>query len=647
MFIRSISRATLPLLCLAGAAAAQDSVSKVNLPLPGDAVEPWDASEQRNDYVVDLTPFRTSWGVPWGIAPIVKAGKGSSSFANSLGNAQAISSTLLQNQPFAASSYAYWNRKGFGVNGNSLVQDAPGSVSPGGLANQFAIAYHESGGTDVVGPFYDSIVGAIVNYRPNNPSRLFVSRINAAVDGTSNAEDNASFGMGSVDAHGNVHFRADGFGAFGPDPFTGNNIFRVNLLSRTTSAVNSFSNTGGPSDGGASTTLVNNSGSTHAVPGMIPTDVNGTRPVYIGGDFNDQLVFEGTAGVTSTTTAHLGTALEQRGTVHFTQTDVFGGSTVGTGLLYTKDGIGDTRQIRMFGLNADGSVSGSAQITPPATITDTDDGHTWPSFTTINEFIHHTSQVPFRGGNGQVAMTTDANGDVLVATPISSSNLGNERFNAIAVARFDPSNIGGTLQWTLASWADLLGGKQIKDGSGGASIGEITTLDAVTGGTALGPSVSSPMMDSMGNIYFYAAVDLDRPFGSDFDVALVRAVYDATSFSYELDLVLEPGNEFYGRNSDTWWQVRFMRVSDGNSVASDAPHPGNMIQSAFNNTSTVGLNTRHPNAMGGMILNASIVYDSDRNGDFDTFTGNDQRYNSYIYIGRTNFRRQRTGALGR
>ena len=53
MIIRSISRVTLPLLCLAGAAAAQDSVSKVNLPLPGDAVEPWDASEQRNDYVVE------------------------------------------------------------------------------------------------------------------------------------------------------------------------------------------------------------------------------------------------------------------------------------------------------------------------------------------------------------------------------------------------------------------------------------------------------------------------------------------------------------------------------------------------------------------------------------------------------------------
>ena len=126
---------TLALAAIAGAAcgaSAQDSISNNNdggNGLPGDAFTPYEGDNVQ-DFVVDLTPFQTSKGNTFGIAPLVKTSKVSSSFFGSLGSAQAISADLLNDVPFIAPDYALWNAPGQGVNPNQ--NDAGISVAPPG-----------------------------------------------------------------------------------------------------------------------------------------------------------------------------------------------------------------------------------------------------------------------------------------------------------------------------------------------------------------------------------------------------------------------------------------------------------------------------------------------------------------------------------
>ncbi len=189
-------------------------------------------------------------------------------------------------------------------------------------------------------------------------------------------------------------------------------------------------------------------------------------------------------------------------------------------------------------------------------------------------------------------------------------------------------------------------GKPILNGPGGSVIGRMVPLFAVTGGSPQGPSVSAPMIDSVGNVWFLAACEFFKTdkFGnpySDYDTALLRAVYNEEVFSYELEMIFEVGNVYPGMNSGTNWQVRFIGIADSNSVSSGSAWSGNMLQmphSTVNADCLGSLQTRDARTLGGIVINATVVYDVDNNGDFDPYwaenpTGVDQRYGALLYVG--------------
>ena len=88
--------------------------------------------------------------------------------------------------PFARDSYDFWDVPGAGVNDNPLLQDPPtGSIdTTNSVGNQFGVAFAEFSTDDVNGPTvsFNNIVSAVVNYDVDFTSRLYVSRVVAAVN---------------------------------------------------------------------------------------------------------------------------------------------------------------------------------------------------------------------------------------------------------------------------------------------------------------------------------------------------------------------------------------------------------------------------------------------------------------------------------
>ena len=630
--MRPLSTFLLTCAALAPSALAQDSVSKLS-GLPGDGVDAFSTAEQLNTYVVDLAPFSTSWGTAFGIAPVVKSSHVDPAFPTGLLGPQAASATLRTNVATPFASYSAWSAKGFGVNNNNTLNTPGTPVATAGLSTlQLAVAFNEQSLE------FEQVVTGIVNIDPSNPDRLYVARIPAAVNEASLGANSANFGYGAIDSHGNVVVRADDFGLLGGNQVFGNNILRVDSLARNTSMLNVIGGSGG-SDGPATTFLVTGALDVHNTGSLIPESLAG-RPVYIGSNFLSQYVFESAAGVTSTTTAHLGTSSDHRGNVAFSRASLCAG-TAGTAALVGKNGANLTRSILLWGVTSNGSVACTRQIEPPATLIDNSTGTTWPATGSIGEYIHHNSQVAFDGGNGQVSVGADQQGNMIVATAgqklVSPANNANP-LGAILVARFNPANPGGPVSWTTAAYNNGATGKAILDGPGGTAIGRCVGLDLVTGGGAAGnpdgPSFSAPFVDSVGNVWFLSAAELFGAGGSDFDTVLLRAVYDPSNFSYELELVVEVGQVFAGQNSATNYQVAFLSIADSNSVGSGTLWSGNGVQSAFNAMSTAGLPTCDPRTLGGLVLSAAITYDVDGDGQFeDPAASPDQDYNVLLYIG--------------
>ena len=644
---------------LAPLTTAQDSVSKLSGVANSDALDPYNTSDVRNDYVVDLTPFTTSWGTQFGIAPIVKSSQpDTTGNFNSLVSSQAISRTSLSSATFDGTSYGVWTTPGEGVNSNAALNDVPSTVTPAGAAEQFSAAFSEFGNG------YNSVITAIVRHEASDPSRLYVSRIASIINGSAFGESCSSMGLGSVDAEGHTYFRGDGFGAIpcnsAPGSLSGDNILRVDAAARSTSALNFLDNSGG-SDAAATDWLIMNSTTTHSTPSAVPADLAG-RPVYSGANFNGEYVYESAAGVTTTTTSHRTPAPDQRGVVSFGLPTFLGG--VGTAAMLGKDSNDETRRLLIWGVDGNGAVTGTRNdifFTATQTITDNDDGHvfgddtTYPSTPDIDEPLWHTGASSFRGGNGQVAVGQDQSGMVLVSTALNLDDTSIQPAGmfgilnpiaAIAVAKLDPNN-ASALDWTLAGYTgsntDGVNGKDILDGPGGSVIGRMATLDQATGGTVLGPSVSPPMIDSVGNVWFISVVEIFAQGGgpSDFDNALVRAVYDRVNFSYELELVLQMGDIFAGQNSGRNYRVDFINVS----AAAGGPTPattfsGNIIQNALNNVPTSPLATSDASTLGGIVLTADLTYDANNDGMFTPVTGvggdptsTDQEYQALLYIG--------------
>ncbi len=621
----------LSVLSAAATAAPQDSISKA-AGLPGDAVSPYDTAEQLNAYVVDLVDVTTLWGNTFGLAPIVKAGKGDLGFFNNNISSQGASATLLTRVLTPQSDYTLWTAAGQGVN-NDPTKNDPGTDIEGPVqSTQLAATFAEWNGLGG-----NHVTTAVVNYNPVLPGRLFVSRIQAAVngDGTPTNQNSAQIGMGSVDSHGNTFIRADGSSVSGVDPISGNNIYSVDALMRNTSVRNTLFGSG-PTDPGATAWLVNSSATTHSTASRVPESIAG-RSLFVGSNWNSRYRYESSPGTLTSTTAHLGSSSDHRGNVSFSKAVAFPGS-VGTCASYGKDSTGATRSLLLWGTALNGAPSGTLELTQPTSISDPSTSFSFPvAGQSIGQYTYHKSQVAYRGSNGQVAVGQDQAGRILVATVGVADDTTtpawsyNNPINAIFVARFDPANPGGTLTWSLAAYNDYPNGKPILNGPGGTAIGQCVWMDQVTGGSPVGPSMSAPMIDSVGNIWFFSAIELFSP--SELTSGLIRAVYDPSTFSYELELVLTLNDEFLGANSNTDYEISFLSIADSNSIASSAAFSGNIVQSPWNDEDVSTLSTSNPFTLGGLVFFAAITYDVDDDGVFDPTLGQDQDYSVLMYLG--------------
>jgi hypothetical protein len=626
---------------LGASVCAQDSVS-INPCLPGDAVSPWSPGEQRNNrYVVDLVPITTSWNNQFGIAPLIKSSKGSTTFFNSVINAQGISRTQRSNITIPG-SYSLWTTAGGGVNDDPAINQPGTPISNIPNGNQFGVAFAEFGTSDLsIG--YDNIITGVVRWVPHDPRRLYVERFVTASSGCDNTSQLATFGFGAVDDLGRTIFRSDSFGVSGSSscasttPVVGNNVYLVDADLRTPLMLNVISG-GYPVgfDAGVTNWLIQASSVSHNAPNLA------TNGLYVGTNFTQQYVRGLTSGSIVSDTTHLAAGVtDHRGTLgYLTQNHAALASVRG---ICSVLGVatGGVTAMNVFGLNAAGNPTTRIALAPPAVVTDPITGET--NIPGGNQFDHYHSQTAFRGGASQIAMNVDPAGNLLVtavmnhptqSAPAPLPPFSHEK-HFLPVARVTPA---GAVSWTNAAYNTSASGnaKALLNGPGGAAIGRLSTLAAVTGGTPNGPSFSAPMIDSGGNIWFLSAVEI---FGtpSRFTTGLVRAVYDQTRFGYELELVFANGTVVHGANSNTNWQIQFMPLADSDSVSSSTAWSQNISEEGHNGQKHPAQPSQSPLHLGGLVINANIVYDNDGNGMFDDCIGNpasgDQEYGVALYLG--------------
>ena len=628
---------------MSATAFAQDSVSSNLGGLPGDALSPW--TNNCAAYVVDLAPLVTSGGHMFGAAPLLKSTQIDPAFFNNLGSAATISTDLLVNVPFSQASYSAWDTAGAGVNG--VTNSAGTAVMPTGNSNQFSVAWSEFG-TTPAGNSHNAMIGAIVNYDPNNANRLFVDRRMAAVNASSSTSgDSSQLGGVSVDANGNVYYRGDDFNVAGPNPISGTNIFRTRLADRDCGVQNMISS-GGTLN---ATDFILQGATTHSVPNNIPASIAGGNGLYGGPNFSSQYVYGASLGTTTATTGHLdltgGRTGDHRGNMGGAGVDALGIGAVYTFGTLAKDPNNDTRTFNLHGVDTTGAVVGKKGWDLPTNITDNDDGFSL-TYTSFAEFTNYFGSVPFRGGVGNLAVGTDINGNGLFAATVAENGLGDDFSSQIVVGRYNSTT--GTTEFTFAAYIDQFNlftmdaGKPIFDEMG-VEIGQLVNLDAVTGGSPLGPSFSAPAIDSAGNVWFIGAVELYDRFmdgGSDFDGALLRSVLDPDTFSYRLELVLENGTRIQGQNSDREYSINFL----GTANAAGGANPGslwsnNASGSAWNNADLSNTEPGDTISNGGIIVSTSITYDIDgdgvfnnpTSGNFDPGSPADEAYSVAMYIG--------------
>ncbi len=629
---------------LCSVAFGQDSVSNSLGGLPGDALNPW--NDQCAAYVVDLAPVTTSAGHTFGIAPLLKSTQIDPDFFNNLGSTVGISSDIIIDVPFSQATYSVWDTAGAGVNTRN---NTPGSAAmPTGAATQFSVGWSEFG-TTTAGNSYNGMIGAIVNYDPSNANRLYVDRRMGAVNsGGPTPGASAALGGVSVDANGNLYFRADDFNVTGANPVTGDNIFRTRLSDRDCGEQNLVS-LGGTLD--ATDFIIQGSATAHSVPNNIPASIAGGDGIYGGPNFDKQYVYGPSLGTTVATMDHLdltgGRAGDQRGNAGSAVGDPFGFGGVYTYGIYAKDANNETRTLNVWGVNAAGAVVGKRAWDVPASVTDNDDGFVL-NYSSFADFENYRGSVPFNGGVGNVAVGGDVNGNALFAATISENGFNDDFANQIIVGRYNPDT--GVTDFTFAAYVDQFNlftmdaGKPIYDDTG-AEIGQLVNLDAVTGGSPLGPSFSAPAFDAAGNVWFIGSVELYDRFmdgGSDFDGALLRAVLDPDTFSYRLELVLENGTTVTGPNSSRPYSIDFLGTANGVGGANPGSLWSNNVSSmAWNATDISATAPGDEIANGGVMVNTSITYDIDGDGNFnDPTSGNfdpdapaDEAYSVALYIG--------------
>ncbi len=626
------------------AALAQDSVSSSLGNLPGDALNPW--TEGGAAYVVDLAPVVTSFGNTFGVAPVLKTSKSGSANFNSLGSSVSISPDLLMGVDYSLPGYSFWDMPGMGVSAQNNT--AGTTVMPTGTANQFAVGLSEFATSDG-GTNFNGLIGAIINYDPAEPNRLYVDRRIGAVNTSDGfTGDSSQFGGSSVDADGNLYYRADTFngGLTGPNQVSGHNVYRTRLSDRNTGVLNLISSLASQQD--ATDALLLSNPTIHSVPANVPASVAGGNGVYAGLNFDGQYRFGTTPGGTSTTTDHIDSSVsgDQRGTLGQSGITPLGG-------VYTLANAGNdlindnTTTVNLFGVDATGAVTGAQGYEVPVSVTDNADGFTVTYAPGVYQNRHVTGSTAFRGGVGTVAVGDDASGNTLFATTISENGFTGDFVNQIIVGR---TNDTGVVEWTMAAYIDQFNsgtmdaGKPILDDMG-VEIGQLVDLLSVTGGAPFGPSVSAPAFDAAGNVWFMAAVELyDRlpGGGSDFDGALIRAVYDEATFSYTLELVLEVGTVISGPNSGLDYRIDFL----GTATQQSNPSPSSVWSSAvsdvaWNNADVSTLDAADPMTNGGAVIQTGITYDVNGDGAFNNPTSvnfdpglpADETYQVALYVG--------------
>lgn len=640
---RAASAAAALFVALATTTQAQDSVSIPGC-FPGDAVSPWDdqfgafGSEQSDTYVVDLSAVTSSWGNSFGIAPLSKSALTSPfMFFSSLMGGNGISRDTLRGQRFSAPTYSFWNQPGFGISNDPSVNTPGTPVDAKNLrGTQFAAVFAESGMTGG-GANFAGIVSSIVNIDPSDPGRLYVNRIRAGTNSCDPFTNTAALGVGSIDASGNVVFRADNFGTSvgcSSVAVAGNNIFLIDSLARNTMLQNVISGTSSGFDP-AMTHLINNymfngQPQTLSCPTIMPASISGGAPIYLGTDFSDNFVRGSTPGSIAVDGTYLdpGVTSTRGNTAYLGKNFPIVGSTHGIcGIL----GVNNTTAfIDIWGVNASANVTGTKTLSLPSVVID--NSTLYQNVAGINEFNHYKSQVAFQGGSGCVAMNIDPSGNLLVAAEVDhpDDSLGTQwGGNYIAVCRVDA--ITGAESWTMAGYTDPVsgGGKPVLDGPNGAALYRMTVLPT-------GPSVSAPMIDASGNVYFLSFVEELGTFNAS--IALIKAVYDEATFSYELELVVKTGDIFTGENSQTPYLITSLRLTDSNSIASDAPWSQNISQDSFLGLESGCFAPADSRSLGGMVVAANILYDSNGDGIFEgdacqSSGSTDEEYRVLLYVG--------------
>lgn len=690
-------------LAAAAPAVAQDSVSTAG-GLPGDALDAFRTAAptfQVRDYVVDLAPLTSSWGHKYAVGPVLKSSRSTSTgtvYFNHLIGAQAASNRFGHG-PFIRPSYDAWAAAGQGA--NPLFNTTPtdngsglfGTLNTSGkYAHRFGMAFMEfGGGPDATfgnGDDENGIISAVIGVQIRRLDRLYVSRTVAAGNkSTSAGAATAQLGLGGIDEAGNVHVLADGQGLLSGSRLANKNLIRTNSLLRDTSKVNNFLQSGGiaTANDPASTQIVLESvtlsSTTFTTPTIIPASIAG-RPVLATTDFASNLLYESAAGVMSTTRAHLPAPSGScRGNVSFS-TGVFApvssGAAAGTGALLSRtDGGTLTRGLTIFGLRTDGSVGGEREVQLPTalgSLVDPTDGFdpavTFPPLANA-EFSSYQSQVPFRGGNGQVALAVLPNGDLLAAALVAETGGGatlpQSQNNAIAVVRINAST--GVASWTIAAHTGnaagsaggiskaILGDYGADGTPGTADAGEGDgVVDAAPIGrlasraemapVALGPSISAPAMDNAGNLYFLAHVALNSTGGplANKTVALIRANYNPAlgpvggAGGYQLEVLARQGDVIPGPNSQRNCRLAFMGLADADSADSGAIWSGNIVQDPTLGATLAATSYADPATLGVLAFRAKLIYDTNQDGQYiDPSTppgtgGPDEAYNAVLAI---------------
>ncbi|MBX3358175.1 MAG: hypothetical protein KF745_07085 [Phycisphaeraceae bacterium] len=684
--------ALLSLTCLAH---AQDSVITTG-GLPGDALDAYRTSVpsmQEKDFVVDLQTVTSSWGGKYAIGPILKSSRSTSTgivYFNHLIGAQAASNVFGYG-PIIRPTYQAWRTAGQGVNTqfNSTPTDDGtgnyGTLSTAGLrVFRFGAAMMEfGGGPDTVFGNSDdenNIITGVVGVAVRRPTRLYVSRFVALSNRPSTAAGNiatASMGLGGVDDDGNVHVLADSQGLISSSRLLNKNLVRVNSALRDLTKVNQLLQGGSnatAADGPATQVVLEtaaNSSTTLSTPTIIPSSVAG-RPVMLAADFASNMVYEPTAGTTATTRDHLPAPTGSvRGTMTFAAT-IFprlanGTNDAGTGAALSRtDNNTTTRGICLFAVNKDGTVDSQQRISLPLSssqIVDPTDGYS-PGATfapiSAHEFTHYQSQVAFRGGNGQAAITVLPGGDLLAAATVAATggggSLPQSQDNYIAVARVSAAT--GDVAWTVAAHTGGASGsagglsKAIRgdfglDGVPGTGdtgegdgivdatpIGRLALRSEVFPGSSSGPSISAPAMDRAGNLYFLSTVALNTTGGplANKTVALLRANYNPGTGGYALEMLYKTGDVVFGLNGRRNYQVQFMGLADSDSADSGAVWSGNIVQDAFPGANPASAPFGSNATLGALVFRAKIVYDFNGDGQYvdpsaPGGSGSDQAYN--------------------